>query len=212
MSLPSGSRVGTYEILDLLGAGGMGEVYRARHGMMRRPSAIKLLRADQSGEAEVQQLDARRREHHIGRFEIAMDDVLAMRRGQGRRDVASRLQGLRQGEGAARQPVGERRALEVLHDEIGRGFAVARLAPDIVQRADVRVAERRDHPGFTLEALAPLGICRERLREHLDRDGAVQTGVECPVNLAHAAGADERHDFVGTEASAGRDAGHRTGL
>jgi eukaryotic-like serine/threonine-protein kinase len=28
----------------------MGEVYRARHGMMRRPSAVKLMKADRAGE------------------------------------------------------------------------------------------------------------------------------------------------------------------
>ena len=43
-------RLGQYVIEKKIGGGGMGEVYRARHGMMRRPSAIKLLRPDQSGE------------------------------------------------------------------------------------------------------------------------------------------------------------------
>ena len=46
-------RLGQYVLERKIGAGGMGEVYRARHGMMRRPSAIKLLRADQGGEANL---------------------------------------------------------------------------------------------------------------------------------------------------------------
>ena len=41
-------RLGQYVLEQKIGEGGMGEVYRARHGMIRRPSAIKLLRGDQA--------------------------------------------------------------------------------------------------------------------------------------------------------------------
>src|SRR5579864_1927538 len=43
MSLPSGSRLGPYEIISALGAGGMGEVYRARDTRLDREVAIKVL-------------------------------------------------------------------------------------------------------------------------------------------------------------------------
>src|SRR5688500_16286555 len=43
MSLHSGARLGPYEILALLGAGGMGEVYRARDQRLQREVAIKVL-------------------------------------------------------------------------------------------------------------------------------------------------------------------------
>ncbi len=45
--------LGQYVLEKKIGEGGMGEVYRARHGMMRRPSALKLLRADQAREGSV---------------------------------------------------------------------------------------------------------------------------------------------------------------
>ena len=43
MTLSAGSRLGPYEILSPLGAGGMGEVYRARDTKLNREVAIKVL-------------------------------------------------------------------------------------------------------------------------------------------------------------------------
>src|SRR6202051_4210503 len=43
MNLGSGTKLGPYEIVSLLGAGGMGEVYRARDSRLRREVAIKVL-------------------------------------------------------------------------------------------------------------------------------------------------------------------------
>jgi WD40 repeat protein len=43
MNLTPGTKLGPYEIVSLLGAGGMGEVYRARDSRLRRDVAIKVL-------------------------------------------------------------------------------------------------------------------------------------------------------------------------
>ena len=41
--LQPGSRLGAYEIISLLGAGGMGEVYRAKDTRLKREIAVKVL-------------------------------------------------------------------------------------------------------------------------------------------------------------------------
>ena len=52
MSLIPGSRLGSYVILSPLGAGGMGEVYRARDAKLDRDVAIKVLPASVAGDPD----------------------------------------------------------------------------------------------------------------------------------------------------------------
>src|SRR5579864_8378001 len=52
MSLAVGAKLGPYEILAPLGAGGMGEVYRAHDGKLNREVAIKVLPATLAGDSK----------------------------------------------------------------------------------------------------------------------------------------------------------------
>ncbi len=62
LTLPAGSRFGHYEILGALGAGGMGEVYRARDPRLGRDLAIKIL----SRKLSDSKLDVKRFEREAG--------------------------------------------------------------------------------------------------------------------------------------------------
>ncbi len=98
----------------------------------------------------------------------------------------------------------ERLALHELHDQ----ERDAGLFADVVKRADVRMVERRDGAGLTIEALAELRIGGQRFGQDLDRDGAIETCVARAIDLAHPTGAQRRDELVRAQARAGLQ-GHR---
>src|ERR1017187_7496142 len=67
MPLSSGKKLGPYEIITSLGAGGMGEVYRARDTRLGRDVALKILPPDVAN-------DSMRRQ----RFELEARAVAAL--------------------------------------------------------------------------------------------------------------------------------------
>lgn len=50
-------RLGQYELVRLIGSGAMGEVYEANHALLKRPTAIKLLRPEISGRGSLRRFE-----------------------------------------------------------------------------------------------------------------------------------------------------------
>ncbi len=55
MALAPGVRLGPYEFVSALGAGGIGEVYKARHTRLDRTAAIKVLPEHVASDPELKQ-------------------------------------------------------------------------------------------------------------------------------------------------------------
>src|SRR5689334_6891217 len=98
MAVSSGSRLGPYEILTPLGAGGMGEVYRARDTRLDRTVAIKVSKIEFSERFEREARAIAQLNHpHICQIYDVGPNYLVMEYVEG-----SRLKG----------PLGKERALE----------------------------------------------------------------------------------------------------
>ena len=57
MRVSEGTRLGHYEIQRAIGAGGMGEVYRARDTRLQRPAAIKIITAEDADGELIRRLE-----------------------------------------------------------------------------------------------------------------------------------------------------------
>ena len=72
---------------------------------------------------------------------------------------------------------------------------------------DVRVVQRGERLRFAREPGQAIGVVRKRIRQHLQRDIAIELGVAGAPHLAHSAFADLSRDFVDAEAGTGSE-GH----
>ena len=77
LALTPGTKLGPYEIVSLIGAGGMGEVYRARDTRLERIVAIKVLPPSLVGERGRRVCDRRAapRFRVLGRSQISSTDL-----------------------------------------------------------------------------------------------------------------------------------------
>jgi hypothetical protein len=98
---------------------------------------------------EVEQLDAKWRQHHVARLQVAMDDALAMRGPERVGDLGADLQHVIQGQRAPLEACRQRLAFEQFQDQI----VGVLMTTDVVKRADVWVIERRDGSRLAFEAL-----------------------------------------------------------
>ena len=64
--------IGSYELMERIGEGGMGEVWRAKHRLLARPAAIKLIRREVLGSS------ARSRDAIVRRFEREAQDTATL--------------------------------------------------------------------------------------------------------------------------------------
>jgi serine/threonine-protein kinase len=67
-------QMGSYQLVELLGVGGMGEVWKAEHRMLARPAAIKLIRSDGGGSGSRQTSDG-----NLKRFEREVQATALLR-------------------------------------------------------------------------------------------------------------------------------------
>jgi eukaryotic-like serine/threonine-protein kinase len=70
--LKNAREIGSYQLIQRIGAGGMGEVWRAQHRLLARPTAVKLIRSSMLGESQ------RAREVLARRFEREARETAAL--------------------------------------------------------------------------------------------------------------------------------------
>ena len=62
--------------------------------------------------------------------------------------------------------------------------------------------QRGEHTRFALQAREPVGVARERVRQELDRDIAIELRVARVVHLTHAARTEQGMHLIHTKAPA----------
>ena len=131
-----------------------------------------------------------------------MDHTCFVRGFETLRDLPANVERFANWQRAALQALFQRFAFdEFEHQKIRR----ARLI-DGVDLRDVGMVEARQRFRFALEAPQTFLVLREFVRQHLDRDLALQPRVARAIDLPHRAGAQRTHDHIIGEGRAGTHA------
>ena len=125
----------------------------------------------------------------VRRLDVPVHDAGTMRRVEAVSQRDPQIDHERCLERSTREPLLHRLALQEFHDQ--KRVAVA-CCSNVVQRADVRMRERGDGLGLSLEAVSELRVVGDPGGEDFDRDRPIETGVARPVDLAHPASPDLR--------------------
>jgi len=156
--------------------------------LLLRPRAV-----EQLGQAEVQQLDvAVAGDDDVGRLEIAVHDAVLVGVGQTLGDRNAQTWPLLELQRPTADDLAQGAALEQLHRNEWRAVVLA----DFVDHGDVGVVQRRGCLGLALKAQPALGIRGQRGRQQLQRDVAVELGVQRFPHQSHAALADALDEAV----------------
>jgi hypothetical protein len=143
------------------------------------------------GEAEIEQLHAAfGRDLHVGGLQVAMDDAALVSVLEGLSDLAGVVEcmGRRRG---TRQGV----AFHEFHDQ--------RALFDAVDGGDSGMVEAGENLGFAGEARETVGVIGEEIGEDFDGDFAVQAGIDCAVDRAHATLAELAGDSIVSDGCGG---------
>ena len=128
-------------------------------------------------------------------LQVPVDDPLLMRRRKALGHLQRVIHGLLLRDRTGVELPAQRLAFQKLHDGIGRSL----VRPEVVDRENIRMRQRRDRQGLALEPRQRVGIRGQRLRQDLDRHVASQLRVPRPIHLSHPARAQRRQDLVGPE-------------
>jgi hypothetical protein len=121
-----------------------------------------------------------------------MDDTFLMRRFERVGDLTREGQRVLDGNRSHGEAVGQRGSH---HQFQNKGTHTVRFL-ETVDTGDVGVIERREQFGFPLESRQSVGVVRNAVREDLERDIPLQSGVPRLVDFAHPADSEQGEDFV----------------